>query len=81
MSKNRIAQVRVALLGYQPGDRVIVNKVMGNWPDIRKKPGVILSQKWNGHECDWLLVRFDEEPRNNGKDEGWWVERAELEPE
>lgn len=77
----RINQVRIALTGYQPGDRVIVNKVLGSWPDLRKIPGLILPKsRWTDRK-DWFLVRFDEAPCGNGKDEGWWVERAELKPE
>jgi len=69
MSKNRVAQVRIALLGYQRGDRVIVKKVLGgNWPELRDKSGVIVSWKRATHNKDWFLIRLDEPPHTNGPD-------------
>ncbi len=82
MNENRVAQVTVALVGYQPGDRVVVKKVLGDWPGLRDRHGVIDPTRWGkGHDRDWFLVRFDEPPCTNGKDAGWWVDRSDMSPE
>lgn len=91
---NRVNQVRVALVGYQPGDRVIVFQDTGSQllgvrgADVKDFPqaGVVLDPVGLGvsienRRAECLLVRLDHSPYDNGRVEGWWVFPRDLRPE
>lgn len=83
----RVNQVRVALVGYQPGDRVLVYRDTkshlgifkdygGRFPARLPQPGIILEGFLSN---DRFPVAFDELPKRSGHETGsWWVHPEDM---
>ncbi len=87
---NRVNQVLIALIGYQPEDRVTVYRdtksnlgIFSNrgsgYPLRNPQPGVILEGPLDQGR---FPVLFDNHPRKNDKGDGWWwVHPDDMRPE
>lgn len=74
---SRVAQVKLALVGYEPGDRVVVFQDTGSFLEMESLPrsGVVV-HPLAGHERDrpnCFCVLMDRHPFTNGTVNGWWV--------
>lgn len=94
---SRVNQVRVALVGYQPGDRVVVFQDTGsmlrgahnnthNNVESFPRAGVVLDPvelnvPAGNVRAGCLLVWLDYPPHDNGFVKGWWVLPRDLRPE